>query len=503
MKSLKKNVFITLIFTSVLLFFTQVSAQRTLDLTLDTVIRLTLDQSYAKLHLDLDKKMMDLDYKDLTAYKRGTVATMDLFDPELNYHKSYYNYYNSNDVLKSYELDSYTGLRIIQPVNLLDSQIEIRNYIRTMKMGGKLSHLNNKNYYIYSNVSYTQPLFKKNLRKLNIRSKKLNIEYDDLNFLTDWIGRITDAKYYYYSLLETSLKNDLFDSKLSILNDIEGISETLAQQDPLRNQDTEYIQLEKNNLMGNMSFNKIEVENIEEYLIYSLRLRDIDNLNIEPEIELVRVPIDIEDALEKTVNLNPEIRSKLIQSKIFEVSLNISERHNKPLQIGLQLLYNLSNSESEFDRVFKDQNRSATARITANLYLWDWGTRKISVDKQRVRLENYNLVSEETNDRLRSETAKEINTYQVNQELAFTLQAALESARTNTQNGIERYRNGEINIYDLMQIVNRYYELELLYAETYVMYKNSLSEISFLTFYDYEENISLEEKYNLKRRVIN
>ena len=64
-----------------------------------------------------------------------------------------------------------------------------------------------------------------------------------------------------------------------------------------------------------------------------------------------------------------------------------------------------------------------------------------------------------------------------------------------TDVSIGHYKSGAISLQDLLQIVNRQRETEINFLEAYQGYRRSLHDLMMRTYYDYENGISLIEKF--------
>jgi len=64
-----------------------------------------------------------------------------------------------------------------------------------------------------------------------------------------------------------------------------------------------------------------------------------------------------------------------------------------------------------------------------------------------------------------------------------------------TNMSISRFEQGEISLQDMLQSVNRQKETEANFLEAYLGYRKSLLDLTVDTYYDYENNIKLLDKF--------
>ena len=74
----------------------------------------------------------------------------------------------------------------------------------------------------------------------------------------------------------------------------------------------------------------------------------------------------------------------------------------------------------------------------------------------------------------------------------------MEIARENCDLSIVQYEEGKISLQGIMQVIDRKKEVELNFLEAYLGYRISLLSLMLQTYYDYENEISLIEKFRLE-----
>ena len=75
------------------------------------------------------------------------------------------------------------------------------------------------------------------------------------------------------------------------------------------------------------------------------------------------------------------------------------------------------------------------------------------------------------------------------------MQENKQMAEELTTMSIEQYANGEITVQDLLQTLERQKETEENFLEAYLGYRKSIIGLTIDTYYDYENDIALLDKF--------
>lgn len=74
----------------------------------------------------------------------------------------------------------------------------------------------------------------------------------------------------------------------------------------------------------------------------------------------------------------------------------------------------------------------------------------------------------------------------------------LELAREITETNLERYRAGQVELLNLLQSISREAETANNLLDAYLGYRQALLQLQDLTFYDFEQDMPLLERFRIR-----
>ncbi|MFC1555657.1 TolC family protein [candidate division KSB1 bacterium] len=485
-------------------------AQRTLELTPESIVDIIMSTSYEKKHLDNRMEEDRWNFKKYRANQRsriGFAATAPSYSKEM-YIIRYSDYQAGTDkYIENNETNTqfYGRLSFDQPVNMFNGSLSLDVDYRKYDSDRDYTDINgnpvnyyNKSYWTSTYLRYNQPLFIPNYRKMDIESTDLSFERSELQYFAGQAFLIYRARSYYASLLREEYMLSLYSGLRNRLNTALASVQDLPEDDPARISDEIQIHIEIENANNSIRSSQTSKKNLTIELIKELRLENIDSLYVSPEITVSPVSIDIDRAIEYGLNLNPQMRMSEIGLRHAEMSIDYA-KSTDPFRMDLSMQYEITGNSDEFDILFDHLGRGNSIILSTSYPIWNWGKRKAALEGAKVNLKDSRLSHEETKTDIETNIRSQYNNYTSNIEKATVLQNILEDTRASAETSLNRFAERNLSVQELLQNLDRHMSVErnLLYAYTGSI--TTLAWIEYQTFYDFSDNVSLIDRYGFKR----
>lgn len=475
------------------------SEGKVIDLTLDSAIKLSLENSYdiQELRLDIEKSRQK--YKAERAGLKSKVELEAQF-PEIK-------------TISEYEWDSDLGREILVPKNtrLWGMNFSIRQPLILFghPTNGYLS-LNNRThrylqyggsketeYYNKTFLKYEQPLFQANILKNNIENAELNLRNIELNYVEDIVELIDDVTDAYYELFEDSCECVCASNHVKNLEKAEEIAKEIAKTDASRKFELPQVQVELANAKESLAESKSDSESRLAEMKQHLNLSEQDSLVVKPTIKITPIDVDTEKAINFAYNLSPSLRKIEIDKRKAEIDL-INTKAENSLKIDLEVTCGLENSSPDYHNLWKDYDRAYTGLLNVYIPIWDWGQHKAEVAAERIDLKKVNLRKEERKKKIRLEVINDVKRLNDYQKRAMNMRENLKMARETTKVTLRQYRTGEISIQNLLRSFDSEKNSEERFFHAYCGYRKSLRSLVTDTYWDYEHNKPLLSEFGIK-----
>ena len=122
-------------------------------------------------------------------------------------------------------------------------------------------------------------------------------------------------------------------------------------------------------------------------------------------------------------------------------------------------------------------------------------SRPTRIEAEKINLRQTELRIEENKNEIRSNIIIAVENLLEFQDRTENMMESRKMVQQVTDFGLNQYRDGNISLQDLIQIVDRQSETERNFLDAYQGYRRSLLSLMIQTYYDYENNISLIDKF--------
>jgi outer membrane protein len=480
------------------IFFIQVLRADTIDLTIDRAVEIAMNNSYRIKQLKLG---IERSRQWLKAERAGlkSKVSMNIKAPEFSaLSDNKWDSVEGKDIIVRQNTQMWwMNLSISQPVIFFgyptDGYLSLNSRLyRYDQLDGDIWDTSYYNRYF---LKFEQPFFQPNHLKNDLERAELRLEENELQFLDDKVELIDDIGGDYYSLYQSAYEDHILDRYVESLEQLEDIANCASQENGSKSIDCIQIQIEITNAREKKAQNLSRLRQQSTRIKQRLRLQANDSLVINPVIEMEKpITIDLEQALNYGFSLRPRLRLLEISRRQNQIDLTTVKGWNA-FRVNVELTYGLEKQDGELDKLWSSYNNSYSTTVNAYVPLWDWGQRKARIEAQTITNRKTELSMEEARTQIESEIRTAVQNVQEYQQRALNMQTNLQMAQEITSFSIDQYAKKQISLQDLLQTLNRQRETESNFLEAYMGYRKSLLTLTIDTYYDYENNIELLEKY--------
>ncbi|MBW7996549.1 MAG: TolC family protein [Candidatus Glassbacteria bacterium] len=470
--------------------------QRILELDLENSVEIAMGSSYRVKQLEMGIERTRYWLKSRRASLKSKIE-MRLRAPEIN--STSETKWNStlqrDELVRSDTRRWQMDLSVSQPLILFgyptNGYLSLNNKVYRYLQHEETDEID---YYNRFFIKFQQPFLLPNNLKNNIEDAELDLERNELDYITDRVRLVDDIADDYYDLFEVVSRRTIYENQIANLKLAEQIAIELSAADSSRAIEPAQARVELTNVGEQFSRTLSAIRQESARIKQRLQLEYEDSVFITPTFEIRRIYVDVNQAIEYGYNLRPSLRRLSINRRKNEIDLNNSKGWDA-FHVNLEMTYGLENIDDQFGNIWNDYDDSYSVSLQAYVPLWDWGRRKARIDANEITLKKTELSIEENRTRIRSDIINAVANLDDYQRRAVNMQESVKMIQEITDFGMDQYSNGAISLQDLLQMITRQRETEMNHLDAYLGYRRSLLALMVQTYYDYENDISLIDKF--------
>lgn len=474
-----------------------------INLTLDTVVEMAVANSYnvRQLHLGIERSRNWL--KAERAALKSKVY-MNLTVPEIEAVSN--NLWNSD--LHRYELIRENSrmwqmnFAIQQPVILFgyptNGYLSLNNRIYRYTQLGDEKDVRYYNRYF---VKFEQPFFQPNSLKNQISEAELDLERVELEYQQDIVQMLSSLASDYYDLFELAYKKTIYGDVVNTLEVVSSIVSDIVARDSTRLLEMNQVQVELANARERLNQTQSNYRLEASRLIQRLGLNEGDSLVIHPVLEVKNIKVNLDAAIQYGMSLRPELRILENRRKLNEIQIQNAKGWDS-FRANLEITYGREMQDPRFEELWANADNSWSVGLHAYVPIWDWGRRKARIQAQQISLQKTELYIEESEKDIRTDISNYIKNLEEYQKRASVMRQNLEMARQIAQSNLIRYRDGQISILNLLQSIDRQAQTAENFLTAFLGYKEALISLQTYTYYDFERNMPLFERFRINSPLL-
>jgi len=471
-------------------------AQENRQMTLDTAVDVAMKNSYRIKHLQMNIEANRLWLKSRQAGLKSRVY-MNMKMPNLSSSSDFEWDSNENrDVIVRKDTSKWQmDLAVSQPVVIMGYptngylSFNTTTYRYLQKNQG-----NDVDYYNRYYMKFQQPFFQPNYLKNNIEDAELDLQRRELEYVRDRAWTINSIADDYYDFFEYTCNDIVYQTQVDNLNRVEVLANQAALADTTRRIETVQAKVEIANIREDLLKNQSRMRQEGARLKQRLRMSLEDSIFVVPEFPFKSIIIDLEQAIEFGHNLSPTLRMLGIDRRKNQISVNNAEGWDS-FNLNLEMTYGLEKQHDRYQSIWEEFDNSNSIALNAYIPVWDWGRKKTRLEAQKISLRRTELRIEENRTEISSNISIEVENFLELQGRTENMMESRTMAADITEAGVEQYRSGAISIRDVIQMIESQKDTEMNFLDAYQGYRRSLISLMMHTFYDYENGISLLDKF--------
>nr|WP_304966802.1 TolC family protein [Duncaniella muris] len=467
-----------------------------MTLTLEKTIELANDSSLMAFRY---RNMYQAGYWQYVSYKANRLPSLSLTATPARYYRYMTQRYDSEqniDIFRQQQMFSASaGLEVTQNVDLLGGSLYLETDLEYMRNFGQ-----NK-YTQYSSVpvriGYRQDLLGFNAFKWERKIEPLRYEKAKKELIYNMESVSEQAVSYFFALALAQAEYRLAEENVASCDTLYVIGERRFKIAAISRADLLTLELDKVNARNTLENCRIALKRA------SFSLASFLGMDKNTEIELkmpgrpltTAIPLDLALAMAK--KNNPMLlghRQTILEGEREFNRAKAESRFNASVNASV----GFNQVADDFSGAYRSPLRQDLVSVSISVPLIDWGVRKGKVNMARNNLNVSRIAARQDELSVEEDLIMTVSDYEVRQRLIASASEALDLAETAYTQTRQRFIIGKADINSITLSLNRRQEAAKNYIAALQNYWLSHYKIRRLTLHDFELDMPLSEKFELK-----
>ena len=463
-----------------------VDAGAQISMTLDDALNYSIEHSP-----DLQRALMNLRRYEfsLNAQRASLKSKFSLTLNPVNYSR---NRYFENRLSEWYTNESFSSsgtFSISQPIIWTGATVSLNNRFGWQNNRSSLAGGDNDNS-AYSNdlyLSVSQPLFRVNKIKLDLKNIELDYENALINYALQRLNlenSITNQFYNVYTAqnsLEIS-RAELKDAEANYTVIKNKVDADLSTKDEL-------YQAELNLATAKSTVDNriVSLENAKDDFKKVLGIDLETGIEIIAQVSAQPVTVDLGKAIANALGSRLELKQREISRTELDLQMKQIKETNS-FNGELSLSIGIIGDNEKLGDIYKTPTNNPRVALSFNVPIFDWGERKARIKAQEIAIEMHNLETDEEKKAIEIAIRKSYRNLNNLLTQISIAEKSVKNAQLTYDLNAERYRNGEITGMEMNQFQTQLSNRKMSYVSTIIEYKKELLNMKILTLYDFEND---------------
>ncbi len=467
-----------------------------MTLTLEKTIELANDSSLMAFRY---RNMYQAGYWQYVSYKANRLPSLSLTATPARYYRYMTQRYDSEqniDIFRQQQMFSASaGLEVTQNFDLLGGSLYLETDLEYMRNFGQ-----NK-YTQYSSVpvriGYRQDLLGFNAFKWERKIEPLRYEKAKKELIYNMESVSEQAVSYFFALALAQAEYRLAEENVASCDTLYVIGERRFKIAAISRADLLTLELDKVNARNTLENCRIALKRA------SCSLASFLGMDKNTEIELkmpgrpltTAIPLDLALAMAK--KNNPMLlghRQTILEGEREFNRAKAESRFNASVNASV----GFNQVADDFSGAYRSPLRQDLVSVSISVPLIDWGVRKGKVNMARNNLNVSRIAARQDELSVEEDLIMTVSDYEVRQRLIASASEALDLAETAYTQTRQRFIIGKADINSITLSLNRRQEAAKNYIAALQNYWLSHYKIRRLTLHDFELDMPLSEKFELK-----
>ena len=488
MKTVKILIFLIILFQPI-----SVSA---IELTLEKVIELANDSSLMAFRY---RNMYQANYWQYMSFRADRLPSLSLTATPAKYYRYMTQRYDSEqniDVYRQQQMFSASaGLEVTQNFDLLGGSFYLETDLEYMRNFG----LNKYTQYssIPIRIGYRQSLLGFNAFKWERKIEPLRYEKAKKELIYNMESVSEQAVTYFFALALAQAELQLAEENVASCDTLYVIGERRFKIAAISRADLLTLELDKVNARNTLENCRIALKRATFSLASFLGM----DKNTEIELQMPGRPLSIDIPINVAIAMakenNPTLlghRQMILESERDLNRAKVESRFNASVNASV----GFNQVADDLSGAYRSPLRQDLVSISVTVPLIDWGVRKGKVNMARNNLNVSKIAARQDELSIEEDIIMTVSDYEVRQRLIASASEALDLAETAYTQTRQRFIIGKADINSITLSLNRRQEAAKNYISALQNFWLSHYKIRRLTLHDFEFDIPLTEKFELK-----
>ncbi|HUV35988.1 MAG TPA: TolC family protein [Patescibacteria group bacterium] len=393
---------------------------------------------------------------------------------------------------------SMAGFIVEQPLRWTDGTLTLRNQFMWQDVYTGYTDSRSRTYSNNLSISFDQPIFTYNRKKLDLR--RLELEYENAN-LSYAIQRLRLEK------LVTEAFFDVYRNKMQLEIDIEAFENQQNSYGIMKNKvdaglekREEFYQSEVDlaTKRANMQNSQVTLENSYDHFKELIGISIFDEIAINEDISYQPVPTDLQMALDHGLEYRMELQQRRIDIENQRMELTRASAQNEFMG-NINLTYGSFGTDERFGDIYDAPDRDEQVTVSLEIPLWDWGRKKASIRAVEAGIAAGELSLDEERSGIIIDIRRAYRNLQ-NQAIQIDIaRKSVRNAQLTYDISLERYKNGDLTSMDLNLQQIQLSEKKMQEVSALINYRLALLELKIQSLWDFERNESVVPRVKTER----
>lgn len=468
------------------LCFLSINANAQISMTLDEALSYSIENSP-----ELRTALMNLQrYKfSLNAQRASLKSKFSLTLNPISYNR---NRYFENRLSEWYTNESFASsgtFSISQPIIWTGATVSLNNRFGWQNNKSSITGGDNDNS-AYSNdlyLSITQPLFRYNEIKLDLKNIELDYENALINYALQRLNLENSITNQFYSVY--TAQNSLEISKAELKDAEANYAIIKNKVDADLSTKDELYQAELNLATAKSTVDNriVALENAKDDFKKILGINLDTNIEIIAQVSAEPVTVNLGKAIANALNSRLELKQREISRTELDLQMKQIKATNS-FNGELSLSIGITGDNERLGDIYKTPTNNPRVALSFNVPIFDWGERKARIKAQEIAIEMHNLETDEEKKAIEIAIRKSYRNLNNLLTQISIAEKSVKNAQLTYDLNAERYRNGELTGMEMNQFQTQLSNQKMSYLSTIIEYKKELLNMKILTLYDFEND---------------
>lgn len=467
-----------------------------IELTLDKVIELANDSSLMAFRY---RNMYQANYWQYVSFRADRLPSLSLTATPAKYYRYMTQRYDSEqniDVFRQQQMFSASaGLEVTQNFDLLGGSFYLETDLEYMRNFG----LNKYTQYssVPVRIGYRQSLLGFNAFKWERKIEPLRYEKAKKELIYNMESVSEQAVTYFFALALAQAELRLAEENVASCDTLYVIGERRFKIAAISRADLLTLELDKVNARNTLENCRIALKRATFSLASFLGMDKNTEIQLRMPGRPLATDIPVDVALAMAKENNPTLlghRQTILEGERDLNRAKVESRFNASVNASV----GFNQVADDLSGAYRSPLRQDLVSISVSVPLIDWGVRKGKVNMARNNLNVSKIAARQEELSIEEDIIMTVSDYEVRQRLIASASEALDLAETAYTQTRQRFIIGKADINSITLSLNRRQEAAKNYISALQNFWLSHYKIRRLTLHDFEFDIPLTEKFELK-----